>query len=232
MNIEIKDLYKIFVNSVKNSEYYGDWKKFGLRKFKKSFNDFELEIEIERMMSSPKYEHISLMVGVRIPSNIKPIKNLHGKDRKEGELLYRWNAKISKGVGRRTGAAGREWLIYNEMDIQNYSEELDQSVNELLPSFIGSISTIEDLLEYINENENILDRLPLILTIQGKKETFEVICNYIKVPPESRPFEILWDWCLENQVLTEDLVKRLKRTCIQERSKYIDGMSQIHNEIA
>ena len=80
------------------------------------------------------------------------------KTTEEGELLYRWNAKISKGVGRRTGAAGREWLIYNEMDIQNYSEELDQSVNELLPSFIGSISTIEDLLEYINENENILDK--------------------------------------------------------------------------
>lgn len=231
--MEAKDLYNYFSSSVKKSGHFSGWKKSGAKKFICEDDNLVKTIEIEQMKSlGPNSHHLSLTLAVFVHSDILPIRDIYGRKRKKGTLLFQWSARSGKGFGAPTVGSDRTWKIKSDLDIENYKSEIETTISEDMPKYLSLIETPKKLLEFVKKNENLNQYLPLLLELHGKEEAKKELLNYFSSAPEPRPQEQIFDWAVKYEVLPKGVVSELKKASIQHLDTYSKRMREICAEIA
>lgn len=233
MTVDVKDLYGLFSEAVRQLDFFNSWKKSGSRKFVKKSAGYITEVSLEQKFgSSGKCRFISLDIALRVESKIAPVLCMYGRERKPGELLYKFTARTGRGVGRPIVRADRVWKIAGSEEKARFEDEVRKTLATDVVNFLNNHKCLEDFLESIQSIFDFHDSLAFHLRIKGVEKTKLLLGAYLKSAPENRPRQELIDWCKKYSLLSESEAKTLSIAIQQVTERYVSEMQRIGQQVA
>ena len=145
MKFDPIEVQHYFRKTFRDEGFFSGWRQRGSKRFFFERENHVLSVRLEEMKhSSLRKRLISLSLVLRVPSEIEPAFCRYGRGRKEGELMYAWSVRKDKGIGLPSVDSLRVWEISTEEHLEEFKEELKDSISKDLRGYVIQYQTLND----------------------------------------------------------------------------------------
>jgi len=231
MTLDTKSIAPKFAALIRSHAYFHKWKKKGARAFWNLEEPISKGAELVLFKGSfEKNQLVGLGLHLSIVTTVVPWLQGTSISWKNGRLQTTAFVLRNGQIGEPSLGEG-VWSLGSQHDLDSMMRGLSGLLDSVAIPFLERSKSIQNYLNWCQSYFEVPTSLPITLAVQGQRAARNDLLDWLLHGPDSRPRKDLFDWAVENKLLTQTAAARLELASIQAKEQFLQQTRSIVEEL-